>query len=108
MNLPETNDPIEKLLREQEVYVSDDGFTKEVMTRLPQRRHRWVARGILLVVVVGGAILASQWLPWKSLPPLDYTRVFSPDSEVLSAWLPFLTVIAALVSAASAALRRED
>src|SRR4051812_36039395 len=108
MNSPEKNDPIEKLLREQEAYVSDDGFTKRVMTRLPRRRQRRLARVILLAVVVVGAAVAIHFLPWNSLPPLDYTKVYTLDSEVFSAWLPVLAVITALVTAASAALRRED
>jgi hypothetical protein len=107
MNSPETNDPIEKLLREQDDYVADDGFSKKVLARLP-RRHDWLARVILLAVVAAGTLGAFYWLPWKTLPPLDYTKVASLDPKVWSAWLPFLAVVGALLSAVSAALRRED
>ena len=108
MNSPETNDPIEKLLREQDAHVNDDGFTQRVMARVPRQRHRKVAQGVLVAVFVFGVFFATRWVPWNSLPPLDYTKVFSPDSNVISAWLPAVAVIVALVSTALAALRRED
>jgi hypothetical protein len=107
MNPDETNDPIEKLLREQNSYVNDDGFTGRVMARLPRRRGLF-PRIVLLGVVAAGALLASYWLPWKNLPPLDYTKVLSLDPKVWSAWLPFFVVIAALVSGLLAALHRQD
>jgi hypothetical protein len=105
MNPP--NDPIEKLLREQDDYVADEGFSKKVLARLP--RHRgWLPRMVLLAVVACGAVLAAYWLPWKSLPPLDYTKVLSLDTKVWSAWLPFAAVVVALASGLFAALRRQD
>lgn len=108
MNSPEKNDVIEKLLREQDAYISDEGFTKGVLARLPRRRRRWMPRVILLAMVAGGALMASQWVSWSSLPPLDYRRVIELDSGFLSAWLPVAAVGAALVSALVAALRGED
>jgi hypothetical protein len=107
MNAPETNDPIEKLLREQDDYVADDGFSKKVLAGLPQRRG-WLPRMVLLAVVAFGAVLAAYWLPWKSLPPLDYTKVLSLDPQVWSAWLPCAAVVVALVSGLFGALRRQD
>jgi hypothetical protein len=107
MNPPETNDPIEKLLREQDDYVADDGFSKKVLARLPRRRG-WLARVFLLAVVAAGGTLAAYWLPWKSLPPLDYTKILSLDPAVWSAWLPFVAVIMALGSALYVALQRQD
>jgi hypothetical protein len=107
MNSPETHDPIDKLLREQDAYVADDGFTKRVVAALPRRRSAF-PRIILLAVVAAGAAMAACWMPWANLPPLDYTQVFAPDSKVLSAWLPFIVVGVALVSTALIALRRED
>ena len=38
MNLPETNDPLDALLREQNLYVEDNGFTMRVISALPRRR----------------------------------------------------------------------
>jgi len=84
MNSPETNDPIDKLLREQDTHLADDGFTKRVVSRLPRRR-RLLPRMFLLAVVVAGSLLVFYWSPWKTLPPLDYTQVAVLDSPVLSA-----------------------
>jgi Domain of unknown function (DUF5056) len=107
MNPPETNDPIEQLLREQDGYVPDDGFSKRVVARLPRRRG-WLPRVVLLAAVVIGAVFAVYWLPWKNLPPLDYTKIISLDPKVWSTWLPFVAVIVALASGLHTALRRED
>ena len=107
MNSSETHDPIDKLLREQDAYVSDDGFASRVVAALPRRRPAF-PRIVLLAVVIGGAALVAFWMPWQNLPPLDYTQIFTTDSKVVPAWLPFIAVIVALVSAAMTALRRED
>lgn len=107
MNSPETNDPMETLLREQDVLIADNGFTKQVMARLP-RRHHLLLRIIPLAVAVVGASVAGFCVPWKNLPPLDYTEFLSSNSNVLSAWLPILVLIVALASAATTALRKED
>src|SRR6185312_4662147 len=96
MNSPEAPDPIDKLLREQDAYVPDDGFTKRVIKALPTRRHVF-PRLILLAVAISGAAVAAHWMPWRNLPPLDYTELFSQNSKVLSAWLPFVAVGVALV-----------
>jgi hypothetical protein len=97
------NDPIEKLLRERDDYVPDEGFTQGVIARLPRRRSLF-PKLLLLAVAIGGGIAAICWLPWGSLPTLE----FSLDLKVFSAWLPFGVVIAAVVSAVLQALRRED
>ena len=107
MNSPETPDPIEKLLREQDSYTADDGFTKRVINALPRRR-RGFGRPVLLAVAIGGAAAAAYWMPWKDLPPLDYTQLFAQNSEVLSAWLPFVAVGVALIGTVVAALRRKE
>lgn len=107
MNAPETNDPIEKLLHEQDDYVADDGFSRKVLAQLPRRRE-WLPRAVLLTVATVGAVLAAWGMPWKSLPPLDYTKILSLDPNVWSAWLPFLAVFVALASALLGALRRQD
>ena len=107
MNSPETHDAIDKLLREQDTYVSDDGFTKRVMTVLPRRRSV-LPRIILLAAVVAGIAMAALWMPWKNLPPLDYTQLFASNSTLFSAWLPFIAVGVVLASAVLTAFRRED
>jgi hypothetical protein len=107
MNSPETHDPIDKLLREQEAHVSDHGFTQRVMSALPRQRPV-LPRMILVGVVIAGIALAALWMPWQDLPPLNYTRIFASDSKVLSAWVPFIAVGVALASAVAAVLRREN
>jgi hypothetical protein len=105
MNSP--NDPIDKLLREQESYITDDGFTQRVVAALPKRRPAF-QRIILLAVVIVGAAMAAYWMPWKTLPPLDYAQLWTMDLKVVSAWLPFITVGVALTSAVWSAFRREN
>jgi hypothetical protein len=108
MKSPETHDPIDKLLREQDTHVPDDGFTKRVITALPRRRQPILSRIILFTVVIAGTAAVVHWMPWKNLPPLDYTQVGGADMKVLSAWLPFVVVIVVLASAAIAAAQREE
>ena len=106
MNSPETNDPIEKLLHEQDTYIADDGFTRRVMRKLPGRRM--VLPKVVLLVLVGiGSVLAASCLPWRSLPQLDYVQVLTLNPTVLSAWLPVAAVLVALLSALWLALRRD-
>jgi hypothetical protein len=104
MNSPETNDPIEKLLREEDTYIADDGFTKRVMEKLPERRVFW-PRVVLLVLIAIGAVLAGCWLPWGSL--LDFRQALALDPKLLSAWLAVGAVITALVSGVLLAQRRD-
>ncbi len=105
MNSPETNDPIEKLLREHDHYVPDDGFTKRVMGSIPGRRRVWT-RVTYLALLVALAVVAGCFLPWGSLPQLDYSQVLA-DPKLLSAWLPVAAVLVALGSGLLAALRMD-
>lgn len=106
MNSPEAPDPIDKLLREQDTYIADDGFTRRVVAQLPRRKSVWMGRAILLGVAIGGAAIAYFWMPWRSLPPLDFAQIFSGDSRVLLAWLPVVIVLFTLASTVRAALKR--
>lgn len=106
MNSPETNDPIERLLREQDTYIADGGFTKRVIERLPGRRMA-LPKVVLLILFGIGSVLAACWLPWRSLPQLDYVQVLTLNPTVLSAWLPVAAVMVALLSALWLALRRD-
>jgi len=108
MNAPETPDPIDKLLGEQDGYIADHGFTREVMAGLPRPKRFWGPRVILFLVVVAGTAMAVFWMPWRNLPPLDFAQIFSENSKVLSAWLPFVAVGVALGSAVLALFRREN
>lgn len=71
MNPPETNDPLDALLREQDKYTEDNGFTARVVAALPRRRRAWLRPVLLLGTVAIGSVLAVEWLPWGNLPALD-------------------------------------
>jgi hypothetical protein len=108
MNQPEDKDPIETLLREQNMYINDDGFTQGVIAALPRRRRRWLRSALLLGSAAIGWVLAVLWLPWKSLPPLDLSALLSLNSQVLTPWVLVLTVCASLLWAMVAAIQWED
>ena len=97
MNPPETNDPLDALLREQDKYIEDNGFTARVVAALPRRRRAWLRPVLLLGAVAIGSVLAVLWLPWRNLPVLDLSALLSLDSQVLMPWVLVLSVMAALV-----------
>src|SRR5579863_3275774 len=96
MNPPENNDPLDALLREQNQYVADDGFTKRVMTSLPRRRSWRSSRFFLLSAAIIGWIAAGLWLLKDNLPPLNASSLYSLDSQVLWPWAIVLCVTASL------------
>ena len=106
MNPPE--DSIDALLREQNTYTDDEGFTARVVKGLPRRRRAWLRPTIMLGAVAVGAVLALRWLPLGKLPPLDFSKLFSHDSNVLLPWATVLVVAGSLVWGAVAAFQRED
>jgi hypothetical protein len=108
MNLPEQNDPLDALLREQNSYVDDGGFTARVIQSLPQRRRAWLRPALLLGATVIGWVLAVLWVPWRSLPALDLSAFLSPNPQVLLPWVLAVTVIGSLIWSALAALQWED
>jgi hypothetical protein len=109
MNPPETNDPLDALLREQNQYVEDDGFTARVMATLPRRRDRfWLRQIILLGATIIGLVLAVLWLPWKNLTPLDWSALLSLNSQVLLPWTLVITVTASLIWGIITAVQLED
>ena len=106
MNTPE--DQIDALLREQNSYSNDDGFTTRVVKALPSRRRNWLRPVILLGAVAIGAVLAWHWLPWKNLPPFDLSKLFSPDANILMPWLTVAAVVTSLIWGVISALQLED
>ena len=108
MNPPEEKDPIDTQLREQDMYINDDGFTARVVAALPPRRRTWLRPAVLLGSAAVGTALAIQWLPWSDLPPLDMSALLSLNSQVLSPWFVVLAVTASLVWAVVAAVQWED
>ena len=109
MNAPEEKDPLDTLLREQNAYVDDGGFTARVLAALPQRRRRsWLQPALLLGAAAIGTVLAIRWLPWESLPPLDLSALFSLDSRVTLPWASVLLVAASIAWAVVAAVQWDD
>jgi hypothetical protein len=108
MNLPEENDPLDALLREQNAYIDDGGFTARVVQTLPRRRRAWLRPVFLLAATGIGSVLAVLWVPWASLPALDLSALLSPNPQVLLPWVLAVTVIGSLLWSTVAALQWED
>ena len=61
---PETNDPLDALLREADDYIMDNGFTVRVVAALPRRvRHSWRRLIVLSCATLASAALAAWLLP---------------------------------------------
>ena len=111
MNPPEKNDPVDALLREQNPYVDDAGFTARVVKSLPRRRRAWLRPVVLLGAIVIASVLAIRWLPWGNLPALDLSSLKSLFTAGSPTLLPLVTVLvvgASLVWSVVSALQRED
>lgn len=98
MPQPESNDPLDSLLREHDSYVEDNGFTARVMTSLPRRPRSWLRPAILC----GAALLGLALLFW--LMPV-VSEAFNPEANgrtfVLFNLQSILTLLAVLLSSAS-------
>jgi hypothetical protein len=109
MNAPEEKDPLDALLREQNTYVDDGGFTSRVVAALPRRhRYSWVSPALLLGAAAIGTGLAIRWLLWVSLPPLDLSALLSLDFKVLAPWMSVLLVASSITWAVMAAVQWDD
>ena len=108
MSQPEDKDPLDVLLREQQTYVEDDGFTTRVLAALPPRRRTWLRPILLLGATAIGSALSIRWLPWENLSSLDVSALLSLDSQVLLPWLLVISVAASLAWAVIAAVQWED
>jgi hypothetical protein len=108
MNPPETNDPLDAWLREQDKYIEDNGFAARVVAALPRRRRAWLRPVLLLGAVAIGSVLAVLWLPLGNLPVPDLSALLSLDSQVLMPWVLVLSVTASLVWGVISALEWED
>ena len=108
MNPPENNDPLDALLREQNKYIEDDGFTARVVAALPRRRRALLCPIFLLGATTIGSVLAVLWLPWGNLPVPDLSALLSLDSQVLMPWVLVLSVMASLVWGTISALEWDD
>ncbi|HTQ32089.1 MAG TPA: hypothetical protein VMI53_12835 [Opitutaceae bacterium] len=107
MNPPETNDPLDALLRAQDTHVEDGGFTTRVLAALPRRRP-WLRPTLLLGATVIVAMLAAWWLPWENLFPLGSPALLLLSPKALLPWLLLIAAVSSLVTGAMAVFRWED
>jgi hypothetical protein len=106
--MKEPQDPLDALLREQNTYLEDAGFTARVVKSLPRRRTRRWGQTFLLGVSVIGWIAAACGLPWNNLPPLDTATLISLNSQELLPWLTVSLVIACLTWSTVTAVQWDD
>jgi hypothetical protein len=106
MNPPDTNDPLDALLRERNTYIDDNGFTARVLAALPQRRSRvWLRPTLLLGTTAIGYVLAIRWVPWNLLNP---STLLSLNSQALLAYGLLLAIVGSLLWGVIAALGWEE
>jgi len=106
MNPSDTNDPLDALLREQNDYIEDNGFTARVMAALPQRRPRTSLRpALLLGATVIGYVLAILWVPWNLL---NSGALLSLNGQALLAYGLLLVIFGSLLWGVIAALGWEE
>ena len=108
MNPPETNDPLDALLREQDKYIEDNDFTARVVAALPRRRRTRLRPALLVGAVAISSVLAVLWLPWGNLRAPGLSALFSLDFQALVSWVLVFLVMASLVWGLISGLERED
>ena len=107
MNQPDMNDPLDVLLREQNNYIDDNGFTARVVAALPPSRRRSGWRTTFLLGATGvGYVLAIWWMPWRLL--LDASILLSFNAQALLAYTLLLVVGGSLLWGVMAALGWEE
>jgi hypothetical protein len=104
MNPPDTHDPLDSLLREQNTYIDDSGFTARVLAGLPRRRA-WLRPALLLGATAMGYFLALWWMPWSLLNP---SVLLSFNAQALLAYGLLLVIGGSLVWGVIAALGCEE
>ena len=106
MNPLDTNDPLDVLLREQNDYIEDNGFTARVMGALPQRRRRGSLRPtVLLCATAICYVLAILWVPWNLMSPW---ALLSFNGQALLAYGLLLAIFGSLLWGVIAALGWEE
>lgn len=107
MNPPDTNDPLDALLREQNNYIEDNGFTARVVGALPARKCRaWVRPTLLLGATAIGYVLAIFWLPWRNI--FDSATLLSFNSQALLTIVLLLSIVGSLLWGVIAAVGLEE
>ena len=90
-------DPLDALLRDQDAYIEDHGFTARVIKALPIRRPNVLRRYFLPAVATAGCVLALLWLPWNNLSTLNASAFRSLDFQALLPWVTIFVVIGSLI-----------
>lgn len=107
MNEPEPIDTLDLLLREQDAYIDDHGFTSRVLAALPRRRRLALRSVILLGAIVVGCGLAVWWFPTSEIfavARLDFSSITGTSFSALAA---ALAAIGSLVWGALALVKSE-
>jgi hypothetical protein len=106
MNPPDTSDSLDVLLREQNAYIDDKGFTARDIAGLPPRRRRaWLRPVVLLGATAIGYFFALCWMPWSLLNP---SVLLSFNAQALFAYGLLLAIGGSLVWGVIAALGWEE
>jgi hypothetical protein len=110
MNPPESNDPLDALLSENDAYVEDHGFTARVLTSLPPRRRRsWLRPAILLGTTLVGFLLMAWWLPGlRDVFVANPSEGLSPNAQLFLVLGALFAAAASLFLGLFAVLRWED
>lgn len=93
---PEPNDPLDVLLRENDAYVDDGGFTSRVMTALPRRRRFPLRPAILL----GATVLGLALLVWLVPSLTEGLVVRVSEGLIINLDLQLLSTVGVLLAAA--------
>lgn len=107
MNEQEPIDAIDLLLREQDAYIDDHGFTRRVLAALPRRRRLALRSVILLGAIVVGCALAAWWFPTSEIIAVARLDFSSITTASLSALAAALAAIGSLVWGALALVNSE-
>ena len=106
MNQPETNDPLDALLHEENKYIEDNGFTARVMAALPRQQRRAGWRPILLLGATAvGYVLAIRWSAWNLI---DLSALLSLNLHAFLAYGVLLAIIASLLWGVISSLAWEE
>jgi hypothetical protein len=110
MNPPETNDPLDALLRENDAYVEDHGFTARVLTALPPRGQRSRLRPVILLgATLIGFLLMAWWLPGlRDVFVANQSGGLSPNVQLFLVLGAFFAASASLFLGLFAVLKWED
>jgi hypothetical protein len=107
MNEPEPIDALDLLLREQDAYIDDHGFTGRVLAALPRRRRLALRPVILLGAIVLGCALAAWWFPTSEILAVARLDLSSITTASLSALAAALAAISSLMWGALALVNSE-